>query len=333
MSEKNKHRGTRWQHPIPVSLLRQHNYQRQLAEIIDAASASLLASLKDENSSLFSKEDIATPVESIASVLNVEVVLSRRQSSFSASTEQSGTKYQVVQHTWGSHYFRQRFSLAHELGHIILSRIAGPFSFEELSKTKHTGYEEEALCDLFASALLIPKTTVEPYLKESNNITSATINRIAKDFRVSRAVALRRIAWLTDSILLLWNDIANPLKKDSKKEERVTQVYPNLSQLSGYYVPLYCTPNDLRFTPNIVLESYMKGISTHGIVEIKDLGSLPIRPYRLHNVFFQRWSDNLISAGLVEHPKRFFNMATFIEMQRLELEEKERTPYQLTLFD
>ena len=99
-------------------------------------------------------------------------------------------------------------------------------------------------------------------------------------------------------------------------------VYPTLSQLSDHYIPLYCTPNDLRFTPNIVWESYLKGISTHGTVEVRNLGSLPSKPYRLHNVFFQHWADNLISDGLVERQKRFFNMATFIEVNKISPKEK-----------
>ena len=333
MSARSKKRSAEWQHPIPISLLKQHKYEKHLTDIIDAESTTLLACLQKENPKVFSKEDIATPIEAIASALNIEVTSGHYPSSFLASVKQIGSKYHVAQNTSKPSYFRQRFSLAHEIGHLILSRAAGPLNFEELSKTNGTSHEEEAICDLFASALLMPKLAVEPYLKNATSVTSSLINNIAKDFRVSRSAALRRVAWLTNSILLLWDEIANPLRKGSPKAERITQVYPRLSQLSNYYIPLYCTPSDLRFTPNIILESFTKGISTYGIVEIKDMGSLPDRPYRIHNVFFQRWSENLISDGIVERPTQFFNMATFIEVNEVMQEEKLQVPYQMTLFD
>jgi Zn-dependent peptidase ImmA (M78 family)/transcriptional regulator with XRE-family HTH domain len=70
---------------------------------------------------------------------------------------------------------RQRFSLAHELGHIVMHPVPQP--------------EMEEQANLFASALLMPKADVFPYLE---NATLERIAQLKKVWRVSMAALLVR---------------------------------------------------------------------------------------------------------------------------------------------
>ncbi len=335
MGAQSKNHNLEWRHPIPVSLLKLHHYERELTDIIEEASVSLLAQLRTQEPSCFS-DNVITPIEAVAEALNIKttyICSSLQSSAFAGSAKRSGAKFEVSQTKGKQSYFRQRFTLAHEIGHIVLRRLAGPLSYEELAQTEDTGREEEAICDLFASALLLPKSKIEAYFDHSDVISPIAVDTIAKDFKVSRSVVLRRIAQLTESILILWNEAENPLRKDSENTQRITQVYPRISQLTQYFIPLYCTPSDLRFSPNLVFESLSKGISTCGSVEIKDVGSLPHKLYWVHNIFFQRWADNAISPDLLKAPQRFFSMATLISLKDNLMEEQPEVSQQLRLFE
>ena len=99
--------------------------------------------------------------------------------------------------------------------------------------------------------------------------------------------------------------------RESQTAERISQVYPFVSQLSKHFIPLYCTP-DSRFSPNIVLESFRSGRALSGHVRIDDLGTMAGREYFVHNIPFQKWNENTLEPDIVNKPKHFFNMATFI---------------------
>lgn len=76
---------------------------------------------------------------------------------------------------------RQRFTIAHELGHILLEHIsADGESSERLSKTK----EREA--DAFAGELLVPAKDLRAYMKNGNR----TVEEIIERYDVSKDVAV-----------------------------------------------------------------------------------------------------------------------------------------------
>ncbi|MEK7578964.1 MAG: ImmA/IrrE family metallo-endopeptidase [Patescibacteria group bacterium] len=77
---------------------------------------------------------------------------------------------------------RQRFSAAHELGHIVLMR--SPRKIEYCS-TDNTSWVER-ICDLFAGYLLMPEAHVRAYCRVSPR---PYLEDIAKTFKVSRQVA------------------------------------------------------------------------------------------------------------------------------------------------
>jgi hypothetical protein len=254
----------------------------------------------------------STPVEAIASALNIRVTHHNARSPFSATVTQSKTAFRVTQNK-NEHYYRKRFSLAHEIAHVVLARLAGPHSYKALRTTKGTNYEEEAMCDLFAAALLLPRSYLEPKLVDRTIPYSAReIHDLAKEFMVSKGTLLRRVALLNDWVLLLWDRTKNPLKKDSKEQQRIVQVFPFLSQLSQCFVPLYCTANEARFSPNILEESLLSRLPTARTIAISNLGSLPAGNYFTHCIPFDERPQTLTCDGLVK-PRNFFNLATFIE--------------------
>ena len=78
---------------------------------------------------------------------------------------------------------RQRFSSAHELGHIVLIP-PGQKETVYCSTDKSTWIER--VCDLFAGHILMPENFVRAYCRE---YPSAFLEDIAKAFKVSRQVA------------------------------------------------------------------------------------------------------------------------------------------------
>ncbi|HEC2146984.1 TPA: ImmA/IrrE family metallo-endopeptidase, partial [Staphylococcus delphini] len=84
---------------------------------------------------------------------------------FSATTLLNGKKYFSIVTGNPRSFYRQQFSLAHELGHWILHNDYIP---EELSKEEYKEMEKEA--NEFASAFLLPKESF------SNDLRNITIN-------------------------------------------------------------------------------------------------------------------------------------------------------------
>jgi len=311
--DAHNNRTVKWQHPIPNLLLSNYRSEIGILDILDLETESLLSKIGKNDPKIFAKGDVFTPIEKIAQALNVDLTTCKN-SKVLGSSKYDGSRIRVAVNTENQHYFRQRFTIAHELGHVCLSQLAGPLNYREIAQTGKSSYEEEFLCDLFASALLMPNSAINQYLKREPEITWSTINRIAKDFKVSKSAVLRRVACVKKSLLLFWGEIENPLTKDSEKAERITFVYPNISQLSKYFIPLYCTANDERFTPNLIVESLEKERSISGNVQIRNLGSLPEANYDIHNVFFKRWSKDAGYPEQFKYRKRLYDMFTFIEI-------------------
>ena len=313
MKANKKKLNNEWQNPLATNLLQKYNYEKNILEIIELECEKLLTNLS-YNISAFDNRDIYTPIENILSYLYNAKIFNSKETAFIGSIKDNPNHLEINLPNAGQHYYRRRFSLAHELGHLVLRQLASPITFQELKQEQLFHQEEETLCDLFASSVLLPKNQINKYIKTDVPITPKLINGIAKDFKVSREVVLRRIACLTNSILLLWNETYNPRSRDSKKMERIIKVFPNSSLLSDYYIPLFCTAGK-RFSPNIVLESFLKGDSITATVKIENLGSLPDGEYTINNLFFKRWSNDLFLHNIVEQPKNFYNMATFVELK------------------
>lgn len=106
---------------------------------------------------------------------------------------------------------RQRFTLAHELGHLILGfpSVVG----ESVSAFPVSASEEEKLVNLVASQILLPEKILIEAISEIP-ITATLIKKLAKKAKVSELVVARRLATMAENIGLKGALVA--FYKDSK---------------------------------------------------------------------------------------------------------------------
>ena len=112
---------------------------------------------------------------------------------------------------------RRNFDLAHEIFHLLTWEKSKMMP----DKMDTTSYEDskkprvETLADVFASALLMPETSLVTHWNEGESLDIHTrINKVAQDFRVSSLAAfyrLKNLGWLDktgpiDMSLLKWSE-------------------------------------------------------------------------------------------------------------------------------
>lgn len=141
-------------------------------------------------------------------------------------------------------YYRQRFSIAHELGHIILHRYSEPSDNDEEMQL----LEEQA--NKFASAFLMPATSF------INSIQTQTLSGalILKDFwKISAAAAIRRMMDLEviDSGKYKYMQIEISRKGWKKKEPMDDSMQPEtpyyMEKAFGFLLSnKYATPESIR---------------------------------------------------------------------------------------
>lgn len=86
---------------------------------------------------------------------------------------------------------RQRFTIAHELGHVLLDRHGLP--------APQRGGDVEQFCDQFASRLLLPN----PYVADAiERVSLADLRRVAKRFVTSLQATANRYAAVTGAEIL-----------------------------------------------------------------------------------------------------------------------------------
>jgi len=100
---------------------------------------------------------------------------------------------------------RQRFALAHELGHTLFFNRDGPRPYRPYSKYKDNGAEER-LCDIFAGEILIPEYSLRQQIRHFREPTLRNLLNIAKTFDVSVQCLAIRIANLKlwDAAVVNW---------------------------------------------------------------------------------------------------------------------------------
>jgi Zn-dependent peptidase ImmA (M78 family) len=92
---------------------------------------------------------------------------------------------------------RQRFTLAHELSHLILGTTAD-FVIEPF----RSDIQEERMADSLAAELLLPLNRIKILLGEIRPIDGKTLNRIAKKANVSQVMVACRITELYETMNL-----------------------------------------------------------------------------------------------------------------------------------
>lgn len=123
-------------------------------------------------------------VEKIAAIVSLKVIPFEFHNNLSAVLKRDKL---VIGVNKAHHPFRQRFSVAHELGHYLLGhKIGDDEPFVDESFDKPIPHEKEA--NIFAAALLMPKKSVT----DDANKNGIDIKRMSKLFQVSeQAMTIR----------------------------------------------------------------------------------------------------------------------------------------------
>jgi Zn-dependent peptidase ImmA (M78 family) len=142
------------------------------------------------------KEKGYIDVVSLARNNGIEVVhTSRPLENFNAQITYNKEDAKYTMYVNSDHSLeRQRFSIAHELAHMVLHNT----ELQTLGKLNRSGssqMEEEA--DELAAEILMPEDGVREYLNamrtDTDSINVSVIKRLAEQFRVSKAVAIIRL--------------------------------------------------------------------------------------------------------------------------------------------
>ena len=128
------------------------------------------------------------------------------------------------------------FSLAHELAHIWLGEtgLSGQQNFTE----QKSGNTKENWCNRVAAEFLVPRADLKKLPRIDNNNMPAELERLAKRYKVSKEVILRR---LLDTKILTWSEFQRYLKLERKEQqERLADQEKKSSGKSGgdYYATL-----------------------------------------------------------------------------------------------
>lgn len=299
---------TEWKNSVVLALLKRYDFSLPLSDVIELEAEALVERASDG----VSGDPWVTPVEKLAEALNVRVVYELgTNSGFRGLLKREGGRSIVGVKRKG--YFRDRFTIAHELAHVYLRRLAGPLGPADLQNTGgHLGAEEEMVVNMLAGAVLMPKSRMYARLSNDVPINSDQVRQIAKLFRVSGRVALRRIAWIRKAVLLTWHEESNPKKDGSEKLARISSVYPNLMRFYGVYIPLHCT-SGRRFRPDLVDEALREERDLCGDSYITSLGSLPEGKYYVCSLFWGSSQESFLRDGLIEGRRDNGKVATLID--------------------
>ena len=97
----------------------------------------------------------------------------------------------IIRFNEGSSEARRRFTIAHELGHILLAKFQG-HAVEDRRRSDGYSSHEESLVDAIAAELLTPTAEVYDLLARSQSHWRA-VARISQKFNVSWTAAVRRL--------------------------------------------------------------------------------------------------------------------------------------------
>jgi Zn-dependent peptidase ImmA (M78 family) len=140
---------------------------------------------------------------------SLEILVERRQASQKTREGEARRidrrRYCVVLYTSSesSHpTARERFTLAHELGHVLLDR-----HFAWQPKNRRDYWAAESWCDAFAAQLLVPDEAVNavPITTPEKGLSAVLL--VSRKYSVSRQVAARRIADLVTCVAYVCVDV------------------------------------------------------------------------------------------------------------------------------
>ena len=136
-------------------------------------------------------------VEPLAEALGMSVTYERLDNDVSGlMLFENGAARVAINET--HHRNRQRFTLAHEIGHLLLhakdDRVFVDRRFFRNQWASKGELREEIEANAFAASLLMPRSFVERYVESGSGITDVDVFRLATRFEVSeQAMTLRLV--------------------------------------------------------------------------------------------------------------------------------------------
>lgn len=202
---------------------------------------------------------------------------------------------------WG----RTRFSIAHELGHVLIRRNGMPLPRAARLLAGRTQHEEETLCHLIASEILMPSDRLKRFIDANSvgsGVNGALVLGASREFKVSQIVSANRFAALwSEGVAIYWAMSPHPQFQGSPSKLRVRWAYP-LSPLSnGGYVPYHATAKAGRIRPNLPIDCYESGISISSQIEVSNFGDLE----GVYEAIAIDLRDQGLFAGSVQRGGRF----------------------------
>jgi hypothetical protein len=147
----------------------------------------------------------------------------------------------VIRINSSSSNFRQRFTLAHELAHLVLGTEP-----DIATEPFRSNSQEEREADQLASEFLIPKAELDRYLRGALPVDAKTLVRLAKAANVSPVMAACRVVSATEELGL--HNAAVVFFKEAKEIWRFSHglVFDrgDVEHLLGH--ALACAPNLVR---------------------------------------------------------------------------------------
>lgn len=168
---------------------------------------------------------------------------------------------------------RQRLSLAHEIGHLILNECSG----RDLHYPGHSDSGFENLCNHVAGELLVPDRALIRYLDSNpvfegwdNTLSAETVLHAAAAFEVSVEVMAKRmfrdLRLAPDRIAVIWRYAENKRNASSGRQLRIAAAW--YSSGNPFFIPL----NKTVPSSSLVFRTYETGSRGRGR-EVMDLGS------------------------------------------------------------
>ncbi len=141
----------------------------------------------------------------VAEKLMIRVVRKDLGIGVDGACKSSGVKRLIVLTPTPSSQQKERFTFAHEIGHLLIHH-GSYICIEDFFKTFKTENDEEREANDFAAELLLPKRALLDILAK-RDLTFRLIEQVAKSFKTSLSVAaIQLIRTFNDNAVIIWHD-------------------------------------------------------------------------------------------------------------------------------
>jgi Zn-dependent peptidase ImmA (M78 family) len=195
--------------------------QRQVPMYKNLTQYRLLEECAEQVLEQYSKRsniDIRPPVsvEAIAKVLGFKWIIGDLDKLFEGTEGALVEDDGVIIVNYNNKNERRRFSIAHEIGHIILPGFDNPsdclhYGYNAVVHPEKRPHLREVACNKFAGALLMPRNILCKEIQKYPLLNDKRVFQLARTFRVSPLAMLTRIEYLTKNLVQIsnldWNSL------------------------------------------------------------------------------------------------------------------------------